>query len=782
MLRLISTLLLTVSVAAQAAPADPQAFPRTLLLPDAVVTIHEPQLLAWTDFRRFEGVFAFQAKGQQAEDDFFGTVEFSADAVPDKVNRTVAVADIQVDAVRSAVSPERLAPFREAMQTLVEAHVRAVPLDLVVHRLTDEALPVSPVALKVEPPEIIVAREPAVLVLAPGGPVVAPLGDDGLERVLNANWPIYEVDERFWLQTEARWFVADKFGGPWVVAPKPPKALAALTLATADATGAAPKVFARSEPAELILIEGKPKLEPIGNTGISYVSNTQAVLLKHRRSWYFLVSGRWFESKTLGGKWAHAERLPEAFGRIPADHVMAKVRSSVPGTFEARLAAVEALIPSKQEVKVGDPAPVEVVYAGEPKFAAIEGASVEMAINTGFDVLLIGGEYWLCYEGVWYVAASAAGPFKVAAEAPAEDLDSIPPSSPAHHVTYVRSYPASTSTVVYSYPASYYGVYVYGGVPVYGTGFYYPPYIAYYPAYRHPVYYGWPTTYGRAAYYNTSTGAYGSVNRAYGPYAGWGSASAYNPNTGTYAAAEAVWDHDEFRAVAGAYNPNSGRYYQTDRYFKDDGDNWYVDTTVGGTRGDVAVTRAFDNDSGSLQFEGSGGTSGTATRYKQGDGWVTQSEVTTRSGETIRGTGSFEDGQGATQLAGTGGGSGTIEREVGSQGATRSGDFSRGDESLESQTVRSGRSSASYVEGSEGGQAASGSRGFGTRTTVGQTAEGDLYAGRNGNVYRHDGSGWARHTSDGWQQMQRPDRTKQLSRDRSARQRGERGGRGRRRN
>ena len=650
------------------------------------------------------------------------------------------------------------------------------PLDLVVHRLSDEALPAGSAPLNDEAPTIIVRERPTILVLAPGEAVIAPLEDGGLPRVVNANWPIYQVDEKLWLQTESRWFVADDFTDSWSVASKLPVALETIKLAEPKAAGRAPKVIARTEPAELLLTDGKPKLAPIEETGIDYVTNTDAVLLKHDGTWYFLVSGRWFETKRLSKAWQPVETLPEAFRAIPEDHVMAKVRASVPGTFEARLATVEALIPDKKEARVGDPAPVEVVYAGEPQFEAIEGTSVEMAVNTGLDVLHIGDRYWLCHEGVWYVSDSPDGNFEVASEAP-DEAKRIPPSSPVHHVSYVSSYPAGSSTsVVYTYPSSYYGVYVYGGVPVYGTGFYYPPYIGYYPTYGYPVYYGWPTSYGSASYYNTQTGTYGTVNRAYGPYAGWGSASAYNPNTGTYAAAEAVWDSDEFLAVANGYNAQSGRYFDTERYHND-GDNWYIDSTVGGERGELDVSRAFDSGGGTMSVNGSGGTSGTATRSKQGDSWVTSSEINTRSGETIRGSGTFENGEGSAQFAGSGGGTGTVERELGTEGATRSGDFSRGDQTVESTTARRGTSSASYAEGSDGGQVASSSRGAG-RTTVGQSAEGDLYAGRNGNVYRYDDSGWARHTGDGWQQVQKPDSTKQLSRDRMARERGGRGGRG----
>jgi hypothetical protein len=70
----------------------------------------------------------------------------------------------------------------------------------------------------------------------------------------------------------------------------------------------------------------------------------------------------------------------------------------------------------------------------------------------------------------------------------------IPTSSPLHYVTYVRVY-GSTPTVVYvGYTPGYYGtVMTTDGVVVYGTGYYYPPYVG---AYWYP----YPPTYGFGVY------------------------------------------------------------------------------------------------------------------------------------------------------------------------------------------------------------------------------------------------------------------------------------------
>ena len=69
----------------------------------------------------------------------------------------------------------------------------------------------------------------------------------------------------------------------------------------------------------------------------------------------------------------------------------------------------------------------------------------------------------------------------------------------------------------------------------------------------------------------------------------------------------------------------------------------------------------------------------------------------------------------------------------------------------------------------------SASRGL-QRTTVAQSASGDLYAGHDGNVYKRTDSGWSQHTGNGWQQMNTPGggagAASGLNRDFAARQNG----------
>src|SRR5262249_24000230 len=110
---------------------------------------------------------------------------------------------------------------------------------------------------------------------------------------------------------------------------------------------------------------------------------------------------------------------------------------------------------------------------------------------------------------------------------PAEIYD-IPPSSPLYYVTYVKVYSATPEVVYVGYTPGYYGTVLSSSTTtvVYGTGWYYPPYIG--PT----VWYGWPYTYGVGAGFTYSTGSGWSFGFGYGYalflwYSRWGGRRVY---------------------------------------------------------------------------------------------------------------------------------------------------------------------------------------------------------------------------------------------------------------
>ena len=100
-------------------------------------------------------------------------------------------------------------------------------------------------------------------------------------------------------------------------------------------------------------------------------------------------------------------------------------------------------------------------------------------------------------------------------------------SSPSHAVTYVTVEESNDDAVVFATAAAFTGVMVAWGCVVWGTGYYYPPYVGYGGGY--PIYYPHYPTYGYGASYNPWTGAYTRGAVAYGPYGGAGVGAALQP-------------------------------------------------------------------------------------------------------------------------------------------------------------------------------------------------------------------------------------------------------------
>jgi uncharacterized membrane protein YgcG len=262
--------------------------------------------------------------------------------------------------------------------------------------------------------------------------------------------------------------------------------------------GVTPQIIVATRPTELLQSKGEPKMTPIPGTQLLYVSNsTNDIFLDtQNQRHYVLISGRWFTSKGLSGPWTHvpAKSLPADFAKIPPDHAMGDVLTSVGGTPQAREAVIANQIPQTAAVQ-RDTQPTPVAYdGGSPQWKPINGTTMSYAPNTASPVIWVSEKsYYMVQNGVWFAGSSPTGPWVVAVGVPSV-IYTIPPSSPMHYVTYVRVY-SSTATVVYvGYTPGYYGTVTSPeGVVVYGTGYYYPPYVG---AYWYP----YPPTYGFGMY------------------------------------------------------------------------------------------------------------------------------------------------------------------------------------------------------------------------------------------------------------------------------------------
>jgi hypothetical protein len=663
----------TKPVAAPAAAADPDGgWPRNYVSSGgARIVLYEPQIATWENEKllTLHAAVSYAPKG--SEKAILGTMIAEADT-------RVAVAERLVDfssfRIMSANFPnatkEEVTAAVDAIKTSIPEQERVIALDRVLAYLDASKIrPKNMNGLKADPPTVFYSTRPAVLVNLDGDPIWSPIPNNDLRYAVNTNWDLFEHQptKTFYLRDGNLFMKATSVNGPWQASPTLPPSFQKLPVdqnwqdtrtAVATPTGAAasvPQVFVSTTPAELILLRGAPVYEPVPGTKLLWVRNTESDVFQMgaKGPVYYVVAGRWFSAPSFKGPWTFASTsLPEDFKKIPLEHERSRVLASVPGTVQAAEAVLLAQVPQTARVNKKDLKAPDVAYQGDPNFVPIESTSVARAVNTDKDIIKVGDLYYMCFQGVWFVSRSANGPWEVTDAVP-QQIYEIPVSSPAHHVTYVTVEDDDDDEwVTFAAAAAYTGVMIGWGCAVWGSGYYYPPYVwygGYYPAYF-PYY----PTYGYGAWYNPWTGTYGRGMVAYGPYGGAGIGARYNPRTGTYARGAAAYGPYGARGVAEAYNPRTGTYAQTRQ-----------GSGVYGSWGSTAVRR--------------------------GDQWATTSRVTNRITDT------------------------TTRVTRGADGGT-----------------------AVTRRGSDGG-------GF-----VGQTGGGDVYAGRDGNVYRKQGDSWQKYENGSW--------------------------------
>jgi hypothetical protein len=300
---------------------------------------------------------------------------------------------------------------------------------------------------------------------------------------------------------------------PDTAPPAAAPATAAAPPAKPDSTAPPPPaIVTATEPTELVSTQGPPRWKTTAGGKLLYVENTETPWIRETEGTdnYLLIAGRWFKSAAQAGPWSSVrpDSLPASFKDIPPDSPIGGVRSSIALTVEAQDAVLDLQIP-QTTVVVRSQATFTAKYDGQPKFQTIPGTLVAYATNTVSSVLFVGGAYYACDNAVWFKATNPAGPWTVADSIPRDEIAKIPPSVPVYNVTFVQIYGSTPEVVYVGYTPGYVGTYPYYGVPVYGTGYTYPPYVG-------TVYYPYPVTYGVSATYNPYTG--------YGMGTTWGSA------------------------------------------------------------------------------------------------------------------------------------------------------------------------------------------------------------------------------------------------------------------
>jgi hypothetical protein len=720
------------SVAAVAGSAPD--WPRVIKSGETTIEFYLPQLDSW-DGRRLEAHSAVSIQVSAKTPPVFGVAVYAADTQVDKGARQVTLENVRIEKVTFPSAKSQEAAYQKLLQQSIPPKVRTLELDRLETALSmsEQKEKGESKPLKNDPPKIVFSTTPAILVLIDGAPKYGPVPGSTYTRVMNTR-PLMLKDPSgpHYLRLFDGWLTGPAFTGPWTVAhtvpggeldklmqslaktqsidlldfvdPKDPKSRPTL------AKGPVPAIVVATEPTELIVTQGEPNYSPIDGTQLLYASNTTGHVFKHLadQRTYVLVAGRWFRADTLAGPWTFVPGtdLPPDFAKIPDENPKENVKASVPGTPQAGEAVIANSLPETAAIKISEAKLPTPKYDGPPQLQPIEGTPLFYVVNSPIPVIQVPpDQFYALQNGVWFVAASPQGPWKVATTVPPV-IYSIPPSSSLHYVTYVYVYRATPQVVYVGYTPGYYSVYVSDGVVVYGTGYTYT-------SWDGTVWYGAPVTYGfaTAPTYTPWTGwvmgfgfglAFGAVTAgwAWGCYPWWGPY-----HYGGYSYGRAVGPYGAAAWGPGGWAATTGNVYSR-----------WGDT--------AAVTR---HSAGYNAWTGNAWAGGAGMSYNSRTGTVAAGQ---RGVVSNAYTGNYAYGaRGAAVNPRTG--------QAVSAGRATTGN------------VYSGQSgSAGYVRGESGGVARVGN---------------DVYANRDGTVYRNTGGGWQQNSGSGWGGVSEPARTQSLN-------------------
>jgi hypothetical protein len=746
-------------------------WPREVKTSVGTVTLHLPQVDTW-DGVKLEYLQAVSVQAKPEAPPVYGVVWGETRTQVDKETRLVHLHDIRLTKVAFPSAKDKETAWKQAIEREVEPATRSIALDRLAAALEIRAADqlAASVPVSNDPPKFVFSKAPSILVHVDGAPVYQAVKETKLERVVNTRVLLLRDKKgRHFLRVFDGWLEAETLEGPWDVREKDSddlrKALAdakaagqvdfllggnpndARTLPSLK-QGRLPVIFVATSPTELIVTEGEPDYVPLKGTRLLYVKNTTGNVFRHLQDQktYVLVSGRWFRAAAVEGPWEFvaSDALPEDFAKIPDDSPKENVKASVAGTAQAKEALIANAIPQTAEVKVKETKIDPPKLDGEVKLASIEGTELQYVVNTASPIIRVSATSWYAVQdAVWFTSESVGGPWAVATSVPAV-IYTIPASSPLHYVTYVKVYKSTPDVVYVGYTPGYYGTCVSHSTVVYGTGYSYPPYVG-------TVWYGPPVTYGVG------------VGMTYTPWTGWTVGFGFGWSWG---AVTVGWGW-------GAYpwwGPVGWGYYYPYPYYRPPywgGAAWgpWGGGAVWGPGGWAATTGNVYQRWGSTSAvtRTSGGYNawtGNAWRNSAGMSYNSRTGTLSAGQRSAVGnvyTGSYAYGGRAAAVDTRGGGSV-------SGGRVTAGNVYTGNQATAgriSGTTGSGQTgSAGWVRGEQGGVARFGD---------------DIYAGKDGNVYkRNPDGGWQQQQPGGsWDQVQDRSRTGSLDAQQQARSNGQ---------
>ncbi len=187
-----------------------------------------------------------------------------------------------------------------------------------------------------------------------------------------------------------------------------------------------PVVLYSTRNAVLVNLDGDPIWSPIAGNDLKFAVNTNWDLFQHgpTGTLYLRSERSWLQAPKLDGPWAPAAKLPDSFGTLPADDNWKDVKAAVPAKPLAAKDAPAVFTSTK---------PAELILAkGGPAYRPVAGTKLLWVSNAEADVFRMGekGSVYFLVSGRWFSAPGFEGPWTFATPSLPDDFRRIPLEHP----------------------------------------------------------------------------------------------------------------------------------------------------------------------------------------------------------------------------------------------------------------------------------------------------------------------------------------------------------------
>jgi hypothetical protein len=339
---------------ATAQSADP-GWPRVFKSDKKQLTVYQPQVDYWNGYTNIHFRCAIAVKGV-LKDEKFGVAEVDAVTVTDHGARIVALVPTKRELRFANVPEPDLTALRRAVDELhPPGRATTLSLDRVVAYLQPDTQPVQPaVEVNLDPPQIFSSTTPAILVMFMGAPQYKPVETDRTDLLfaLNTNWDVlYDTASRqYYLLNGEGWLTApDALKGPWTPAKTLPPSIYSLpaTENWAEARKRLPGKPAKAAPTVFTSTMPAEMILTDGAPKFVPVKNTQLLRVSNTDSVLFQHAGDRKLYFLVAGRWFRGDSLngpwSPASKDLPAD--FAQIPDSDPAAF------VKASVPGTREAQ-----------------------------------------------------------------------------------------------------------------------------------------------------------------------------------------------------------------------------------------------------------------------------------------------------------------------------------------------------------------------------------------------------------------------------------------------